>query len=186
MSYVMAAPQLMDAAATDLAVIGSAVDEARAAAATSTCTLLPAAADEVSAGIARLFSQHADVYQQVAGQAAAFHGQFMQQLTASASAYSSAEAANVSLLQPKAASAVSAASSGFPVWDALNNAINSYINAINNYINAQFSRIALFLFWPFYLPFALSFLPFYIILSVFFPQAFPLSDIWKLFFWPFL
>jgi hypothetical protein len=178
MSYVMAAPQLMEAAATDLAAIGSAVDRARAAAATRTSTLLPAAADEVSAGIAQLFSQHADDYQKLAGQAAAFHGQFMQQLTASANAYSSAEAANASLLQPKTSGAASAASTGIPWWDQFNNAINSYIDSVVN-------RIALILLWPFWVPIALSYLPFYILLSAFFPEAFPLSDFWKIFFWPF-
>src|SRR5882757_1709700 len=100
MSYVTAAPQLMEAAATDLAAIGTTLGAAHAAAATQTRALLPAAADEVSAGIAQLFSQHADDYQKLAGQAAAFHGQFMQQLTASANSYASAEAAIASSLQP--------------------------------------------------------------------------------------
>jgi len=179
MSYVMAAPQSMEAAATDLAAIGSAVDAARAAAATRTSTLLPAAADEVSAGIAQLFSHHADDYQKLAGQAAAFHGQFMQQLTASANAYSSAEAANASLLQPKAAGATPAAGTGIPWWDQFNVAINSYIDS-------QISRIALIVLFPFWVPIALSYLPFYILLSAFFPEAFPLSDFWKIFFRPLL
>ena len=55
MSYVLAAPELMTAAATDLAAIGSAVDAAHAAAAAPTTGLIPAAADEVSTGIAALF-----------------------------------------------------------------------------------------------------------------------------------
>lgn len=179
MSYVVAAPQVMEAAATDLAAIDSALGAANTAAATQTRTLLPAAADEVSAGIAQLFSQHADDYQKLAGKAAAFHGQFMQQLTASTSAYASAEAANASLLQPKTATAAAAASTGIPWWDQLSTAINSYIDSLLN-------RIALFFFWPFWLPIALSFLPFYILLSAFFPDAFPLTDFWKFLFLPIL
>jgi hypothetical protein len=178
MSYVMAAPQSMEAVATDLAAIGTTLGAAHAAAATQTRTLLPAAADEVSAGIAQLFSQHADDYQKLAGQAAAFHGQFMQQLTASANSYASAEAAIASSLQPSTASAAPAAT-GIPWWDQLNIAINTYIDSLVN-------RIALFFLWPFWLPIALSFLPFYILLSVFFPEAFPLSDFWKIFFLPFM
>jgi hypothetical protein len=178
MSYVMAAPQSMEAAAADLAAIGSTLGAAHAAAATQTRTLLPAAADEVSAGIAQLFSQHADEYQKLAGQAAAFHGQFMQQLTASANSYAGAEAANASSFQSTTAKAAPAAT-GIPWWDQLNIAINSYIDSLIN-------RIALFFLWPFWLPIALSFLPFYILLSVFFPEAFPLEDFWKIFFLPFM
>ena len=104
MSLVIAAPESMTAAATDLAGIGSAVDAAHLAAAPSTVGVLPAAADEVSSGVAQLFSQHAVDYQALAGKAAAFQQQFVQNLTSSASAYVSAEASNAAaLLQPLAA-----------------------------------------------------------------------------------
>ena len=63
MSYVLAAPEMMTSAATDLAAISSNVDAAHMAAAASTLSVIPAAADEVSASIARLFSQHAANYQ---------------------------------------------------------------------------------------------------------------------------
>ena len=46
-------------------------------AAAPTVALIPAAADEVSASIAHLFSQHAQDYQALAGQAAVFHEQFV-------------------------------------------------------------------------------------------------------------
>jgi hypothetical protein len=91
MSYVLAAPELMTAAATDLAAIGSAVDAAHAAAAAPTTGLIPAAADEVSTGIAALFGAHAQDYQAQARQAAAVQGQFVANLTGSAGAYASAE-----------------------------------------------------------------------------------------------
>lgn len=175
MSQVMITPQLVDSAATNLAVIGSAVDSARVEAATHTGTLLPAAADEVSAGIAQLFAQHAAEYQQAAGQAAAFHEKFVQQLTATTNSYTNAEAANAALLELKASSTAPAAGTGIPWYDQLN-------IAINNYINAVLDEILLLLLWPFWLPIALSFLPFYIMLSAFFPEAFPLADFWTIFF----
>ena len=55
-SYVMVAPEMMAAAATDLAGISSALGEAHTAAAAPTVALVPAAADEVSAVVAHLFS----------------------------------------------------------------------------------------------------------------------------------
>jgi hypothetical protein len=76
-------------------------------AAARTTSVVPAAADEVSASIAHLFSQHAANYQALAGQAAAFNDQFVQHLAASAGAYASAEATNVSLLTADAAASSS-------------------------------------------------------------------------------
>jgi hypothetical protein len=67
MSYVIAAPEMMTAAAADLAGIGSALSEAHMAAAPSTVGLVPAAADEVSAGVAHLFSRYAEDFQGLAG-----------------------------------------------------------------------------------------------------------------------
>ena len=99
MSYVIATPELMTAAAADLATIGSNLNAAHITAAAPTGAVIPAAADEVSASIAHLFSAHAQEYQALAGRAAAFHAQFVQNLTASAVSYASAEAANVSSLQ---------------------------------------------------------------------------------------
>jgi hypothetical protein len=99
MSYVIATPEVMTSAATDLANIGSNVNAAHMVAAAPTTSVIPAAADEVSAGIAQLFSQHAASYQALAAQAAAFNDQFVQHMTASAGAYASIEAALASLLQ---------------------------------------------------------------------------------------
>ena len=110
MSSVTAAPELISTAATDLAKIGSNLSAAHAAAAAPTTGVIPAAADEVSAGIANVFSAHAQDYQALAGRAAAFHQQFMQNLTASAGSYASAEAANAAVLQPLKAVAASVAS----------------------------------------------------------------------------
>jgi hypothetical protein len=99
MSLLVAAPEVMADTAADLANIGSTINAAHLAAATPTVAVVPAAADEVSVSIAHLFSRHAQDYQALAGQAAAFHEEFAQHLTTSAAAYSNAEAANVTLLQ---------------------------------------------------------------------------------------
>ena len=95
MSYVIAAPEMIASAASDVANIGSTLNAANVAAVAPTVAVLPAAADEVSASIANLFSAHAVEYQALVGRAAAFHEQFMQNLTAGAGSYVGAEAANV-------------------------------------------------------------------------------------------
>uniref|UniRef100_UPI0003680D8B PE family protein n=1 Tax=Mycobacterium tuberculosis TaxID=1773 RepID=UPI0003680D8B len=69
MSYVLATPEMVAAAANNLAQIGS------------------------------LFSGHAQAYQTLGTQAAAFHERFIQALSTAAGAYGSAEAANASPLQ---------------------------------------------------------------------------------------
>lgn len=98
MSSLIAAPEMMTAAATDLATIGSDLSMARLAAAVPTVALVPAAADEVSAGVAHLFSRYAEDFQGLAGKATAFHENFAQHLTAGAHSYAGAEAINVSYL----------------------------------------------------------------------------------------
>jgi hypothetical protein len=81
------------------AAIGTNVNAAHMVAAAGTNSVIPAAADEVSAGIAHLFSQHAADYQGLAAQAAAFQEQFVQNLTASAGSYANIEAALAAFLQ---------------------------------------------------------------------------------------
>ncbi len=95
MSYVIAAPEIMTSAATDLATIGSTIGSATAAAASPTTGVLAAAGDEVSAAIAAVFSAHGQGFQALGAQAAVFHDQFVQALTAGAGSFVSAEAANV-------------------------------------------------------------------------------------------
>ena len=99
MSYVLAAPEMMTAAAGDLGNIASTLTEEHAAAAASTVGLVPAAGDEVSAGVAQLFSRYAEGFQGLAGRAAAFPEQLVHTLTAGAHSYASAEAINVSYLR---------------------------------------------------------------------------------------
>ncbi len=99
MSLVIAVPDVITAAATDLANIGSIISAADAAAASPTTGILAAAEDEVSAVIAPLFSSHGKAFQAVSARAAVFHDQFVQTLLRSASALSGAEAANSTSLQ---------------------------------------------------------------------------------------
>lgn len=67
MSAVLAVPELMEAAASDLAKIGDTLNAAHLTAAAPTVAVLPAAADEVSTGIAHLFSDYGQEYQKLAG-----------------------------------------------------------------------------------------------------------------------
>ncbi|OBI55495.1 PE domain-containing protein [Mycobacterium sp. E787] len=98
MSYVLAAPELIASAATDLSNIGSALGAATAAAAPTT-RILPAAQDAVSAAIAAVFSARGRGFQALGAQAAAFHDEFARALTAGAGSYASAEASTQQLLE---------------------------------------------------------------------------------------
>ena len=146
MSYVMVAPEMMAAAATDVAAVGSTLSAAHMTAAAPTVAVIPAAADEVSAGIAHLFSRHAQDYQGLAGQAAAFHEQFVQHLNASARLYASAEAANAASLQHVSASVGSSASAiaalpgplAFNLLTSINAALGNLIAFLNGLYDIVF------------------------------------------------
>ncbi len=99
MSFVIAAPEYVAAAATDLANIGSAISSANSAAAFRTSGVLAAGADEVSEVIAALFGAHAQAYQALSAQAASFHQQFVRLMNIGSAEYAVAEAANASPLQ---------------------------------------------------------------------------------------
>jgi hypothetical protein len=100
MDYVIAAPEYVAQAATDLGNIGSTLGDANLAALAPTSGVLPAGSDSVSTLIAELFSAHAQAYQELSAQANLFHQQFVQLMNSGANAYQYAEAANVSPLQP--------------------------------------------------------------------------------------
>jgi hypothetical protein len=82
MSFVFAVPETVADAASGLTVVGSAVSAANAAASAQTTGVVAAAADEVSTAVASLFSRFGSEYQAVSAQAASFHQQFVQALTA--------------------------------------------------------------------------------------------------------
>ena len=164
MSAVIATPELMEAAATDLSAIGSTVNAAHLTAAVPTLSVLPAAADEVSAGIAHLFSGYAQDYQRLAGKAAAFQEQFVQHLTASAGSYASAEAANVaSLLQSLTAIAAPVAGAATTAQSTLNDLLISIIALITA---------------PLWLPFVLPLIIIWVIIITLFlaPVLSPLNE----------
>ncbi|MGA9679472.1 MAG: PE family protein, partial [Mycobacterium sp.] len=94
MSYLIAAPEFVSAAATDLANIGETISQANATAASPTSSVLAAGADEVSAAISSLFGAHAQAYQALSTQAASFHQQFVRLLNGGAAQYAHTEAAN--------------------------------------------------------------------------------------------
>jgi hypothetical protein len=98
MSYVIVAPEMLTAAAGDLATIGSDLSMAHTAAAVPTIALVPAAGDEVSTGIAHLFSRYAEDFHGLAGKAAASHQQFAQNLKTGAAWYSGIEKFHTALL----------------------------------------------------------------------------------------
>ncbi len=143
MSAVIAVPELMAEAATDVASIGSTINAAHLTAAAPTVAVIPAAADEVSAAIAHVFSVHAQGYQALAGQAAAFHQQFVQHLTASAGSFASAEAANVALLQPFTAIAGPVAGAAVAAQDYITITLSDFLTKLS----ALFQLILLSPFW---------------------------------------
>src|SRR5580693_2781792 len=93
MTNLIADPQLLAAAAGNVADINSSISAARAAAAGPTTGLLAAAEDEVSAMTAALFGAYGQEYQAILQQAAAFHEQFVAALSSAGNAYAGAEAA---------------------------------------------------------------------------------------------
>jgi PE family len=94
MSFVTTQPELLTAAAGNLAGIGSAMNAENSAAAAPTTGVIPAAADEVSALTAAQFAVHAQIYQVISAQAAAIHDMFVNTLETSAGSYAATEAAN--------------------------------------------------------------------------------------------
>ncbi|WP_068188951.1 PE family protein [Mycobacterium sp. UM_CSW] len=144
MSGLIAAPELISTAATDLANIGSTLSSANSAAAPSTATVPAAAADQVSAAVAQLLSAHGQEYQALAGQVEAFHQQFTQNLQAGAGAYTAAEAANAAVMQPLGS--VAGAVAGAAVAAA--NPVVQWFNQLLVDLQNLIGRFLLFLFAP--------------------------------------
>jgi hypothetical protein len=124
MTYLTAQPQLLAAAATDASAIGSAITQAKTAAAGPTTSLVAAAEDEVSTITASLFGAYGQEYQALLHQAAAFHDQFVASLAASGSTYAQAEAEIASMLGLNGGTAASLAlAAAIPAADPAVNAI---------------------------------------------------------------
>jgi len=93
-SILRVSPEVVTAAAGNLENIGSAMSAANVAAMAPTTGLVSMAADQVSAAVTAAFTSHAQQYQALGEQAAAFHTQFVRTVSSGALAYLSSEIAN--------------------------------------------------------------------------------------------
>ncbi|HWF28266.1 MAG TPA: PE family protein [Mycobacterium sp.] len=94
MSFVIAQPEILAAAAAELHTINAAVLAGNAAAAAPTVGVSPAAADVVSMLTAAQFASHARLYQEISAQAVTIREQLATTLGISAGSYAATEAAN--------------------------------------------------------------------------------------------
>jgi hypothetical protein len=123
MTSLITQPQIMATAAADASAIGSALNEAKAAAAGPTTGRVAAAEDEVSAVAAQFFGAYGQEYQALLHQAAAFHDRFVATLADAGNAYAQAEAQIAGALGLTGASAS-------PVFRAVTQAADPVVNAI--------------------------------------------------------
>jgi len=115
LSYVFVQPPLLDAAAAELAGIGSTLSEATAAAAAPTTAIATAAADEVSTALANLFGAFGQEYQAISAQLGSFYAELTDRLTATANLYINSEAINISTLVQQATQGLYTPTSAPPV-----------------------------------------------------------------------
>ncbi len=94
MSFVTAQPEMLTSAASSLSGIGDSMTAGVSAAATPTISVLPPAADPVSAMTAAQFGAQGQMFQAVSAQAAAVHQQIVATLSGNATLYALAEATN--------------------------------------------------------------------------------------------
>src|ERR1700677_2647480 len=99
MSFVIAAPELVQDAAQNLAGIRSSLAQGTTAAAGPTTGIAAGASGGVSVSIASLFGNVGQEFQSLSAQAQGFHAQFVTAMNGSAAAYAGAEAAAASPLQ---------------------------------------------------------------------------------------
>ena len=93
MPFVTTRPEALSAAASALQHLGTSMAAQNAAAAAPTTSMVPAAADPVSALQAAQFDAYGMWYQQVSAQAAAYHQLLVNTLGTSAGSYGETEAA---------------------------------------------------------------------------------------------
>ncbi|OBH92552.1 PE domain-containing protein [Mycobacterium sp. E2733] len=94
MSFVIAQPEALLYAAGKLEALGSALAAESAAAAPATTAIAPAAADEISALQAALFTAYGQLYQSINAQAETVHQQFVKTMATSAGSYQTTEVTN--------------------------------------------------------------------------------------------
>lgn len=100
MSFLTAIPEELLAAAAQLEGIGNSLTAQNAGAAAPTTAIAPAAADQVSALQAGIFSAYGGLYQQIAAEAQAMQQQFVSTLGLSSGTYAQTESANVAATTP--------------------------------------------------------------------------------------
>lgn len=94
MSFLVAQPEMLDAASREVHRINTSVREGSSAVALPTTRVAPAAADAVSILTAQRFSQHGLLFQQISAQAALVHEQLATMLGISAGSYAATEITN--------------------------------------------------------------------------------------------
>jgi len=152
MSFLLAEPQAMVAAATDIEGIGATLSAASAAAAVPTSNVLAAAGDEVSAAIANLFGTFGLECQGVVTQFEAFHNEFQRTLAAAGSAYVQAEAAAATALGAAFAPPAQAATAAAIPWVPNDISLvmsgtgvpivtNDFLQKANNYIGSTLAQL---------------------------------------------
>ena len=124
MSFVVASPEYVTAAAHDLATIGLNLGTANESAMAMASGVAPPGSDEVSLIVAALFDFHAQAYQALSAQAELFHQQFVQLMSSGAGVYAATEAANTAPLNAIeqgsiAAITAASASAGVPIGSAV-------------------------------------------------------------------
>ena len=147
MTSLITQPQLLAMAAADASAIGSALNEAKAAAAGPTTSVAAAAEDEVSAITAAFFGGFGQEYQALLQQATAFHDGFVAALAAAGNAYAQAEGEIAGTLgltggasSSSAVTAVSNATTSDPaVSQILFIGATGMPNPTPSYINAAFT-----------------------------------------------
>lgn len=95
MSFVITRPELLTAAAGNLATIGASMSAQNEAVAPPTTGVTAPAADQVSTLVATQFAAHGLAYQTVASMATQIHEAFVTALASGGTSYAVVEAANV-------------------------------------------------------------------------------------------
>jgi hypothetical protein len=135
MSLLTVVPDLLTAASGNLQNIGSGLRTANAAAAAQTTAIAAPAVDEVSQAITAVLGSHAQQFQNLSAQAAAFHDDFVNLLNGGAGQYLSSEVANA---QQGLANAVNAPASALRADATIDNLLS--INQNSNFGPLQFSQ----------------------------------------------
>lgn len=135
-SLLTVTPEALASAASELETIRAALGSANAAAARPTMSLISAAADEVSAAIARFFTDYAVEFQTLSERVGAAQQNFVRTVSAASNSYLGAEAISASAMQTTLSGPLAGGvttlimgGTGNPTPNAtyLNNIYNAYI-----------------------------------------------------------